>query len=153
MGQWPADEVGDGLLLSHQVGLWNSTGSTLLAFATVPSGTDAPLEASGFRYVELPATVTLTGGETYLIGASNERNISDDWARLETAAFAADIIYLEPRWRDSIGPEFGAPLESGAGDEDGHFGPGFKYDPIPEPSTALFFGLSVIGILGFRRRS
>ena len=45
------DAGGDGLVNAHQVGLWTSTGSLLIS-ATVPPGTDAPLE-NGYRYVSV----------------------------------------------------------------------------------------------------
>jgi opacity protein-like surface antigen len=58
----------NGLNESHDVGLWSPSGS-LLASATVPSGTAAPLDSSGkFRFVLLSTPVTLAVGSSYRTG-------------------------------------------------------------------------------------
>ncbi|MFO1440531.1 MAG: IPT/TIG domain-containing protein [Verrucomicrobiaceae bacterium] len=63
------DNGGDGLVQSHDVGIWNAAG-TLLASVTVPSGTTAPLDSSGkFRFVLLPAPIVLPAGTGYRVGA------------------------------------------------------------------------------------
>lgn len=60
------DSGSDGLLASHQVGIWNSSG-TLLSSATVKAGTASPLTA-GYRY-EPVTPFTLPANGTYQIGA------------------------------------------------------------------------------------
>src|SRR5262249_5274974 len=68
LGWW--DFGNDGLAASHQVGIWNTSG-TLLMSATVASGTTDPL-ASGFRFDSaLTGTTTLAPG-TYVIGGKSE---------------------------------------------------------------------------------
>ena len=59
--------TGTGLLQSHDVGIYSSTG-TLLASATVPSGTAGSL-VNHFRFVDLTSPVTLGGGQTYMMAA------------------------------------------------------------------------------------
>lgn len=151
--QSPTNYVGDGLLVAHDVGLWNSSGDTLLAVVNVPSGTAAPLDSSGFRYMPLNTPVVLTGGETYIIGASNSETLPyDDWAYAAAATFSTDITYIEPRWNDFSSGILAAPLEAAAADnEDGYLGPSFKYDVVPEPSAVLLLGIGLTGMVGFRR--
>ncbi len=64
LGTW--DNNGDGLSVSHAVGLWDSSG-TLLASTTVPSGALGLLEKS-FRYESITPLV-LTAGQTYYVGS------------------------------------------------------------------------------------
>lgn len=65
LGVW--DQAGDGFLISHNVGLWNSAGA-LLASATVPAGTVGTLENT-FRYVPIGSDVTLLAGQPYRVAA------------------------------------------------------------------------------------
>jgi hypothetical protein len=65
LGVW--DQAGDGLAVSHEVGVWDATGG-LVASATVPAGTAGTLE-DAFRYVALPSSITLLAGQKYHIGA------------------------------------------------------------------------------------
>jgi hypothetical protein len=62
------DENGDGLGQSHDIGLWDPAG-TLIASATVPSGTTAALSADNlFRIVPI-TSVPLAVGNGYVVGA------------------------------------------------------------------------------------
>jgi len=58
----------DGLLDSHQVGIWDSTG-VLLETATVPSGTNSE-KVGEFRYVSI-ASLELMSGQTYVVASLN----------------------------------------------------------------------------------
>lgn len=57
----------DGLVASHQIGLWNGAG-LLVTTGTVASGMSAPVQ-NGWRYVDV-ADVLLNVGETYTLGAA-----------------------------------------------------------------------------------
>ncbi len=70
------DELLNGLASSHQVGLWNSSG-TLLASVTVQSGSGSVL-IGNWRYETLTTPVTLIAGSTYTIGAQ-VTNGGDKW--------------------------------------------------------------------------
>ena len=63
------DDGANGLADAHQVGVWDSAGN-LIVSATVDSSD--PLTGK-FRYTSV-APVTLTGGETYIIGGYNYVN-------------------------------------------------------------------------------
>lgn len=65
------DEGGDGLAGSHVVSLWDNSTQTIIASATVPAGTAAPLE-NGYRWVQLPTTVQLNYGSYYTIAAQTD---------------------------------------------------------------------------------
>jgi hypothetical protein len=65
LGVW--DQGGNGLVLSHDVGLWNSAGA-LVASATVPAGTSGVLD-DAYRYVTLGSNVTLLAGQQYRVAA------------------------------------------------------------------------------------
>jgi hypothetical protein len=67
------DRDHDGLLASHEVGIWQ--GGTLVVSATVPAETAGEL-IGDFRYVTLSAAVTLTANTTYTVGAYTE---GDAW--------------------------------------------------------------------------
>jgi hypothetical protein len=59
----------DGLLTSHDVGLWDN-GGTLLASTTIASGTSAVLDDL-FRFNALSTGVALSAGSTYYVGAEH----------------------------------------------------------------------------------
>lgn len=71
------DSAGDGLARSHDVGLWNNSG-TLVTSVTVAAGTGATL-ANGYRWVTLSPPVLLSGGGTYTIGAQVASGSGDAW--------------------------------------------------------------------------
>jgi hypothetical protein len=62
------DELGDGLLSSHMVGIFDATSQALLISGTVPSGSGSPLLA-GFRWLSVPQQVLNAG--SYVIAATS----------------------------------------------------------------------------------
>src|SRR5262249_11557765 len=62
------DQVGDGLITSHPVGVWRVSAEALIASATVPGGRVALLVES-WRFVALGAPSLLTANTTYRIAA------------------------------------------------------------------------------------
>jgi hypothetical protein len=69
--------VGDGLEQPQFVGLWSTSG-VLLASATIPAGTAAPL-IDGFRYSSLPGSISLAAGRTYILSAYYQRESDDHY--------------------------------------------------------------------------
>ncbi len=65
------DQNGDGLANSHVVTLWDNSNQSVIASATVPAGTGAPL-INGYRWVQLPSTIQLNYGSYYVIGAQTD---------------------------------------------------------------------------------
>jgi len=66
-----ADPTGAPLTDSHLVSLWDNSTGNVIASATVPAGTAAPL-LNGFRWVPLSSTVQLNYGSYYVIGAQTD---------------------------------------------------------------------------------
>ena len=79
---------GDGLVVSHDVGIWTLDG-TLIVSATVPFGAGSTLE-SGFRYVPISLT-TLSAGTSYRVGARFDLNVGDAFRRFVTLDPAVTI--------------------------------------------------------------
>lgn len=65
------DQNGDGLANSHLVTLWDNSTQAIIASATVPAGTAAPL-VNGYRWVQLASPVNLNYGSYYVIGAHTD---------------------------------------------------------------------------------
>lgn len=139
----------NGLVGSHAVGLWTS-GGTLLATVSVPSGTGATL-LDHFRYVTLGGAVTLTAGQTYFIGAHVTNAGGDSWSD-----GAAGTVTPSP----SIG-SYNATFTDGAsltrptgdgGAPDTRWGPAnMQFTVVPEPGAALLGGLGALCLLRRRR--
>lgn len=68
----------DGLNTSHQVGIWEIEGGSLVASVTVPAGTGAHLIET-WRFEPLSTPITLIAGRTYRIGGltSTSDNFTD----------------------------------------------------------------------------
>jgi hypothetical protein len=89
------DENGDGLVNSHLVTLWDNSTQTIIASATVPAGTAAPL-INGYRWVQLPSTVQLNYGSYYVIGAQTDG--VDLWGDFITNNGGANQITWNPQY-------------------------------------------------------
>ncbi len=136
--------------VSAAVGLWDSTGGTLLATATVTS-TDTLIDS--YRYVTLGTPVTLATG-TYLLGAAVGSGI--EWfldGNPSTSPFvaAAGIIWVENRYQS--GGALAAPVLNGGGSL-GRWSPAnAQFTVIPEPSVTLTGIAGGLGLLLRRRRA
>lgn len=143
------DSGQDGLVDSHPIGIFNSSG-TLLTSTTLASGTANPL-VNQFRYAGV-APLTLAAGQNYFIGAlyttSNDPLIFPRGA----TGFATNssITFVNA----SFGSGGTLSFPSGnAGNSPGYFGPNFLFTPggpaaVPEPSQTAALGLGVLGLAG-----
>ena len=128
VGFWDGDNsvfdgpTGDGLLESHLVTIWTSTG-VQLAEGTVPSGT-AGMLADGFRYTSLVSPILLVPGD-YVIGAYTENPALDHMAFVAPIITAPEISYTGSR--EAVGDAFPAP----SGATRGIFGPNFQFVSNP----------------------
>ena len=144
------DSGGDGLANPHQIGLWRLNG-TLLASATVPAGTAAPL-VDGYRYVTIsPVTIPmainpLDPGTAYIIAAQYSVDDADDLV----SPLASGIAPGMSTWTDgypSVGwYGFGSnlpfpgtrtyPMMEGSGGRT-YWEPNFQFVVVPEPAMPL----------------
>jgi hypothetical protein len=155
-GVW--DYLSDGLVDSHEVGVWDSVG-TLLDTATVAAGTVDPL-MDGFRWAALATSLTLNPGQTYYVGAyyptapNNAPNASD-YIAAGSQTVNPPFTYVGNAYNGDNG--FDANGLRTAGGLQGFFGPDLA---VPEPTTMIAgallllpFGASTIRILRKNRKA
>jgi hypothetical protein len=142
-----------GLIDSHQVGIWNSSG-TLLVSGTVPAGTAGTL-VNQFFYVSVPTTVL--GPGTYDIGALYNAypSSTDDYlADASNFQTAAGITF---NWAEyTPAPSLSDPNSIPATFfYNGIFGPNFEFSAataVPEPCTMLLIGSGLVGLAVSRKK-
>ena len=143
------DNLLDGLLSAHDVGLYSSTG-TLLASVNVGSGTFGDLVGE-YRYASLTTAYDLVAGSAYVLAAHT--TAGDGYRYAGTPTFDSAIL---------IGPNAGGYLYGPSLAFPGTAGFGFYGTPnmlfastvaVPEPGTyaLMLVGLGVMGWFARRR--
>lgn len=107
LGVLDAGLDGPGLQSPHDLALWQNDG-TLVASATV-NQTD-PI-TSEFRYVPI-TPVTLTAGQTYVLGAYYPTNINGDKLTASVNPTASAFVTMAAGTRYSIGPSLAFPTST-----------------------------------------
>jgi len=148
------DNGSDGLVSSHNVGIWSISGS-LITSATVPSGTAGILQ-SGFRFVDI-SDVQLYAGQTYVIGGKLVANADPTVWQASSFSTIPEITYGTCMFSNSTDPLVFPWNDGYSFLNPGFFGPNFTVavaDPIPEPSTYLLFTVGILSIIGivYRQR-
>ena len=148
LGYWDSTP-NDPLTFDHPVALWDASGNLLTSTTVLMN---SPLTGD-FRYA--PTTpITLTAGQTYVIGAEVIGG-GDPIAFNATAATISQITFGTCTV-SGAGTGLAFPTFSGVFGNDGNFGPNFKIvtTDVPEPgSMALLVGVGVSGTgLLLRRR-
>lgn len=138
------DRFHGGFASSYDMGIWDSIGA-LVASATVPSGTDAPLSGD-YRYVGLGTPVVLQSGHIYTVGGRGtgaDSQFEAGTATLNGATLVNDALF------DNSHPSLFQPLSTGVGN---FFEVNLMLAPIPEPAAyPAVVGLAVLGFGAWRR--
>jgi hypothetical protein len=154
--------TGDGLLGSHQVGIFDASGA-LVTSATVPAG--GGTLSGEFRYVSV-TPVTLAANTNYTVGgqvtvADNTGGADGDGDVFRNGdggptfgsgfsgidgdpSFTGNVGNVNPNFNDG---EFEAPQNPGSI----YFGGSFQYTVVPEPASFGLIGLAAAGLLARRR--
>jgi PEP-CTERM motif len=153
LGIW--DQNPDGLLASHEIGLWTSTG-TLLASATITnansSATASGVPAPG-RWLFTPiAPLTLAAG-TYVLGSTFQCCLDPIVFPLGTETILPGFTFGGPRVGFGSALMFPDPFQTPAVGSHPFLGPNLDLAPIPEPATLTLLGLGLFGArVAIRRR-
>jgi len=161
------DQNGDGLANSHVVTLWDNSSQSIIGSATVPAGTTAPL-INGYRWVQLPSTITLNYGSYYVIGAQTDgvdlwgdfisNNAPDDGSNGQIT-WNSQYVQLGSGWEFTRAGRYASganyptepPNQSGS---DGIYpvaNLGFNL-VVPEPSTVTLMIMGLGGLVVSARR-
>jgi hypothetical protein len=138
------DYQNNGLIDSHAVGIFNTSGSVPLVSGTIASGTGAEL-IDGFRYISVTPTVLAAG--TYNIGAYYATGADAYIYSASTVSLAGPVTFGAAR--SNSGLALANPTGGGSGNS--YIAPNFQF--VPEPTTALLFLGGAAGLLLRRRRS
>jgi len=162
------DQNGDGLANSHVVSLWDNSSQAVIASATVPAGAAAPL-INGYRWVQLPSTLTLNYGSYYVLGAQTDgvdlwgdmiSNNSPDNGNNGQITWNSQYLQLGSGWEFSRAGRYDSSANY-PGEPSNQVGfdaiypvanLGFDLTPVPEPSSLLLFGLSAGAFLILMRK-
>ena len=126
---------------SHRIGLWSPEG-TLLASATIPAGTSAPL-IDGYRYAPIsPVLMPLCCTFDFVVAAQYAAGDVDDLVTPKPAQFSSDFAITDYVGRGGLGPDLPFPGGQSRPPCEGCLGerfwePNFQYTVIPEPSVWL----------------
>ena len=143
LGYW--DRQANGLSFPHDVALWTG-GGTLVASATVPSGTGATLIDS-FRYVSIAPTPLLAG--TYVIGGYANGDIVANHA--VSVSTIPEINFVQNRNTTAFAFSLAFPTGTSPSEGQGFFGPNFTVEVVPEPAGFAVLSLAACA-LSLRRR-
>jgi VPDSG-CTERM motif len=142
------DSANDGLVQSHTVTIWTSTGMQELQ-ATIPAGTSGTL-INGFRYVSIAPFLLVPGA--YTIGGFYGQN--SDFSLVQASITSASgVSYVGSRSARNL---FVFPTGDAFGFSNGYFGPNFQFTTaVPTPDsgfTVSLLGFALLGLAALRRK-
>ncbi|NUO39020.1 MAG: PEP-CTERM sorting domain-containing protein [Gemmatimonadaceae bacterium] len=137
------DAGSNGLNQSHQIGLYDPSG-TLLSTVTVGPGSGDVL-IGGFRMAAVTPFLLAVGAGYHVLGTSST-NV-DQLLFRATKTDAYGIQYVSGAYCA------GAALQNSCGvNSDGYFGANFAGVVTPEPASVVLLATGLVGILGVVRR-
>jgi hypothetical protein len=162
-----ADPTGAPLVDSHVVTLWDNSTGNVIASATVPAGTAAPL-VDGYRWVQLSSTVTLNYGSYYVIGAQTDgvdlwgdliSNNSPDNGNNGQITWDSQYVQLGSGWEftragryDSAANYPSEPPNQTSAQDSIYPAANLGFNVVPEPSTLSLLGMATVAFFRFTRR-
>lgn len=135
LGFW--DNGSDGLVNSHDVGIWNTSNPTLLLTSTtVTNGSSTAVASTSstgrWLFNNIPS-ITLSPG-TYVVGGTIIASDADSQQFNASASMLSGVTFVQAR---NVGsPSLLYPTPSPVFN-DGIFGPNIRGTLVPEPNTAL----------------
>lgn len=140
-------------LVGTLVGLYDNTNGGVLLASVDLTGASFELSGDYRAYYAAITAVTLTVGNIYTIAAVQDGPTEAIFWANNTATYASEITYV--RGIAASGASLPGTWTSNSpqltGTTHGYFGGTFKYDVIPEPSSALLGGLGLMALLRRRR--
>jgi hypothetical protein len=146
------DLNGNGLSISHDVGIFRLSDEALLTSATVPAGTAGFLD-SGFRYTSLGSPFVLSAGEYVIAMTMPQGNNDFQFIQVTSENTSSPVTYVDSRF--GLSSTLAFPTSKGAF-APGLFGPNFEFTAVPEPSTLAMAIVPIgvgLGVMLRRRRS
>ena len=151
-GPPPATPAPDGMQVSHQIGLWTTTG-VQIASVLVPAGSSATLTDTAWRYVELSQALILMAGETYVLGVHLTAGfdpITDNGLDPYAFAMSPDVTGVANVLSSGA---FQMPVDVQLGGVPRWAPTNLIYEVIPEPSACGLFGLGSLLLLRRSRQN
>lgn len=150
LGFW--DHSSDGLVNAHDVGIWNTSNTSLLvASTTVTNGSStavASTSSTGRWLFNNISAITLSPG-TYVVGGTIIASDADSQRFNASALMLSGATFLQARNISSTGLLYPTPASVF---NDGVFGPNIRGTLVPEPNMALMVLVATAAFYSLARK-